>query len=188
MAYSRTTLPLQQNGIYHLFGRGVGKEKVFKEEKDYLHFLEVVSIKLLPLSEIYAYCLIPNHYHFMLKVVDEPILFSRAIGEMGVSYAKWFNNKYHRMGGLFISPYKRISLDSDREIAWIPWYIHRNPMHHGLTLNWEQYQWSSYSAYVTGRPSKLNTSFLLDFYGGLPALVKHHRANAAKWTGEDLEG
>jgi hypothetical protein len=92
------------------------------------------------------------------------------------------------MGGLFISPYKRIALGSDREIAWIPWYIHRNPMHHGLTTNWEQYQWSSYSAYVTGRPTKINTSFLLDVYGGLPGMVKHHQANAARWSGEDLEG
>ena len=188
MAYSRTTLPLQQNGIYHLFSRGVGKERVFKEDKDYTHFLEIVSKKLVPLTEIYAYCLIPNHYHFMLKVIEEPFLVSKAIGELGVSYAKWFNIKYDRMGSLFMSPFKRIVLAGDREIGWIPWYIHRNPMHHGITNDWENYQWSSYTAYITGKPTKINTSFLLGFYGGLAAMVSHHKANAVHWLGEDLEG
>jgi putative transposase len=187
MAYSRTTLPLQQSNIYHLFSRGVGKDKVFREEKDYGHFLEIAGKKLLPLTEIYAYCLIPNHYHFMLKVLAEPILVSKAIGELGVSYAKWFNIKYSRMGALFMSPFKRIALCSDREIAWIPWYIHRNPMHHGLTNDWANYPWSSYSAYVTGKPTRIHTSFLLDFYGGLPAMIKHHEGNANLWMGEDLE-
>jgi putative transposase len=124
----------------------------------------------------------------MLKVVAEPIMVSKAKGELGVSHAKWFNVKYCRMGALFMSPYKRIMLASDREIGWIPWYIHRNPMHHGLTMDWANYPWSSYGAYVSGKPTRINTSFLLNFYGGLPAMIRHHTANAALWTGEDLEG
>ena len=188
MAYSTTTLPPQQHVIYHIYSRGAGNDKIFRQEPDYLRFLKVMGEKLCPVSEIYAYCLIPNHYHLMLKVTAEPILFSRAIGEMGVSYAKWYNKKYGRMGPLFMSPYKRKQLHDYSYLAWIPWYIHRNPLRHGLTLDWENYKWSSYPTYMGDGPTRLTRGFLLNLYGGREAMQQHHRANASLWLGDDLEG
>ncbi|TAD88162.1 MAG: hypothetical protein EAY75_05545 [Bacteroidetes bacterium] len=187
MAHSKYTAAIETNIIYHVYNRAIGQAQSFLEDADYHRFLGTISSKLLPVSEIYAYCLLSNHYHFMLKVTSQPLHFSKAMGELGVSYAKWFNQKYSRQGALFISPFKRLALASDIELAWLPWYIHRNPLHHGVTQHWADYKWSSFSAYATGKPTKLNTNFLLDFYGGRDKMVRHHAANDALWRGESFE-
>jgi hypothetical protein len=187
MAHSKYTVPVETNTIYHVYNRAIGQEQSFLEDDDYHRFLGTISSKLLPVSDIYAYCLLPNHYHLMLKVTSEPLRFSKAMGELGVSYAKWFNQKHSRKGALFISPFKRLVAKSDIELAWLPWYIHRNPMHHGLTPHWAEYKWSSFSAYATGKSTKLKTDFLLEFYGGRDKMVRHHAANDALWRGDFFE-
>jgi putative transposase len=187
MAYSATTMPMEKGHIYHICSRAVGNEQIFRQEEDYHCFLGVIGEKLLPLSEIYAYVLLSNHYHLMLKVLADPLPVAKAMGEIGGSHAKWYNHKYKRKGGLFISPYKRRDVSADADLAWTPWYIYRNPLHHGITKDWRGYKWSSFQAYASGKPSRLNTSFLLDFFGGLDKMIAHHALNAEGWEGVEVE-
>lgn len=65
---------MESDKFYHLFNRTNNKELLFKEEENYFFFLDRVKIYIIPIADIYAYCLLPNHFHFVLKVKEEKVL------------------------------------------------------------------------------------------------------------------
>jgi REP element-mobilizing transposase RayT len=167
---------------YHVYNRAVGNELLFHTDNDYLKWIDCIKKYILPLSEIHAYCLLPNHYHLLLKIHDtcDGILFSKNMADAANSYAKWFNLIHKRKGSLFMRPFKRIQVTDNNYLLWCLWYIHRNPMHHHYTKNWDEWKYSSYSAYLSGKPSLITTSFMIDVFGGLDVLIKHHSIQAGE--------
>lgn len=133
------------------------------------------------LVEVLAFCLMPNHYHLLLKerVVEGIPLFMK---KLGGGYAKYFNIKYERTGTLFERRYKAILIKSDAHFLHIPYYIHLNPLdlrfpewRNGELKNrreavkfLENYRWSSYPDYIGKKnfPSVTQREFLLRFFKG----------------------
>ena len=148
MPVARNTLPIVQDGIYHIYNRAIGNEKLFSSKTDYRKFLDYIKEFVLPHVSVYAYCLLPNHFHFLLQVNSIAMKFSKSMSDACNKYAKNSNTKYNRRGGLFIRPFKRKLIEDDAALAWITWYIHHNPLHHGLTKDWQNWPWSSYKAYT----------------------------------------
>lgn len=186
MSYTSTTLPIETGRIYHVYNHAVGNENLFRNQNDYLRFISDWQKRMPGIADVYAYCLLPNHFHMMLKVIAPPKQFSDAFGVVCNAYSKYYNNKYRRMGSLFVKPFKRRIADSDKELAWIPWYIHRNPLHHKFFLDWEQYEWSSFREYVAGESVMVTFDYLLNFYGGLDAMIAHHKMNELHWNSKGL--
>ena len=186
MSTSAHTTTIEQHRLYHVFGHSVGHEQLFKKDDDYERFLDVCNKRISPAADFYSYCLLSNHFHFYLRVNQEAKLFSKAMSDAFNSYARYFNTKYSRMGSLFVKPFKRRLAEAAADIIWLPWYIHRNPLHHGLPVDWRSYRWSSYGSYVKGMPSIVKPDWLLQQYGGLKALIDHHELNASSWE-ENLE-
>ena len=113
---------------------------------------EILS-KLPKLVDIICYCLIPNHYHFMLKqIADNGI--SKFMHKLADSYGLYFNKKHNRSGSLFQGPFKEIHIKKDSYLLWLSGYINGNPEIHKIAKA-ENYKWSSYQDYLGKRNGNL---------------------------------
>lgn len=131
------------------------------------------------LIEIWAFCLMPNHYHLLVKPLlkDSLPLFMK---KLNMGYAKYFNNKYRRTGALFEGKYKSIIIEEHSHFLYLPYYIHLNPLdltmpewrdgkiksHKKATEHLENYRWSSHLDYIGKKnfPSVTQRKYLLDFF------------------------
>lgn len=137
-----------ESGIYHVMFRGINKQDVFLNKRDYLKLLEIIiKIKEKKQFELYAYCLMSNHVHLVIKekeLRDISDIMKRIIGE----YTQWFNYKYERTGGLMENRYRSQNVETDEYFMHLVRYVHQNPVKAGLVSNIADYQWSSYSNYL----------------------------------------
>ena len=156
----------QKNSYYHVYNRGNRKQKIFLQYRDYKRFLERMrEYKDKFEITILGYCLMPNHFHFLLKQeTNTPI--SLFMLRLGTSYAKYFNIKYNEVGSLFQGRFKAKLIDSDEYLLQVSRYIHRNPISiltPGVEL--ALYPWSSYAAYIDGKRNNLvDPSYILNYF------------------------
>jgi REP element-mobilizing transposase RayT len=142
--------------------RGINRQIIFEEDDDYLKFIQTLQkYKEISEYEIYAYCLMDNHVHLLLKVGKEPLeqLMRRVCG----SYVYWYNTKYQRIGYLFQDRFKSEVVEKDNYFLAVLRYIHQNPLKAGLVSSIEQYRWSSMVEY-TNIPKVVDTSFALSLF------------------------
>ncbi len=129
-------------GIYHVMLRGVNRQSIFEEPADYERFLEtLLEVKLISGFKLFAYCLMTNHVHLLMKEENEPL--SQIFRRIGVRYAAWFNQKYDRCGHLFQDRFKSEPVESDAYFITVLVYIHQNPVKAGLCTFSSGYKWSS---------------------------------------------
>lgn len=166
--------PLIPGEYYHVYNRGINGEPLFREERNYPYFLKLYAKYIEPVAETYAYCLLNNHFHLLVRIkeiapVSEtgPILDpSRQFNNWFIAYAKAFNKAYQRTGGLFESPFKRKRVDSDRYFTYLVAYIHRNPQKHGFVDDFRTWPYSSYRAILSSKPSRIQRAVVLDWFAG----------------------
>jgi len=157
--------------IFHVYNRGVEKRVVFLDGADWMRFtaslvvfnskdatdpnahrlMEVSLPSLRPkkdeqLVELMAYCLMPNHYHLMLRPRIEHGL-TEFMRKLGTGYTNYFNLKYNRVGALFQGKFKSRFVETDAHFNWLPHYIHCNPFD-GSETSITAYPWSSYQEYA----------------------------------------
>lgn len=127
---------------YHIFNRGVNKQNIFIDEDDYRQFLkrlkitlgllpaQFVKIRIKPLPQntfsILAYCLMPNHFHMLIRQNDE-LGINKLISKLCTSYSSFINAKYDRVGTLFQDRFKAKLVDNDEYAKNVSAYIHNNP-------------------------------------------------------------
>lgn len=169
-----------ENGHYHIYNRGVEKRNIFKDEQDYRVFLHLLKTLLSPLSkefrhplsevtgfnpvrfrpllktlhgevELLAYCLMPNHFHLLLKQTTRSGM-SDLMRRLSTAYSMYFNKKYRRVGHLFQGIYKAAYVDEDSYLLHLSRYIHLNPLELALTgfnlVKATEYPYSSYAYYL----------------------------------------
>ena len=157
-----TPREISERGYYHLILRGNGKQIIFEDRSDYIHFLN----NLKQYSEehkiaINAYCLMENHVHLLVCAGDQniPMFMKRLAG----NYALWFNRKYQRTGHLFESRYTSKAIHGDDYLCTVFRYIINNPQDKNICPAAE-YPWSSYRSY--GHPkSFVDTKILMELIG-----------------------
>jgi len=139
---------------YHLYNRGSNYQPIFHERENYLYLLRQIR-KYLPDTaiEMVAYCLMPNHYHFLvhLKVDDLSSLLQPVL----VSYSKSFNRRYGRAGPLFQGPFRAAHVDRNEYLLHLSRYIHRNPVAAGLVASAQEWEFSSYPEFIGLRSGTL---------------------------------
>lgn len=97
--------------------------------------------------EIVCYCLMPNHFHFLVKqLIDGGI--TEFISKLSNSYTKYFNIKYRRVGPLLQGEFKSVLVESNEQLLHLSRYIHLNPLVSGLVKDLKDYPWSSYPEYI----------------------------------------
>jgi len=143
-----------KRGFYHIFNRGHNKGKIFNDQSDY----EVLLLRLTKLLEegdwsIYSYCLMPNHYHFLIEEKNIPV--AKFVSRLFTSYSIYFNKKYHRFGYLFQDRYKSKIIQKEKYFLTVSRYIHLNPFYSGLTDKPEEYRYSSLGEYTDNGKRKI---------------------------------
>jgi len=133
-------------GIYHIMLRGNERKNIFIDEEDKGKFIKIVFKKKADEAfKLYAYCIMDNHLHLVIKEQKEPI--SRIVKKITTSYAYYFNNKYKRVGHLFQDRYKSETIEDEPYLVSVIRYVHNNPEKAEITKK-EKYKWSSYSNYI----------------------------------------
>lgn len=168
----------EPGGYYHVYNRGVEKRIIFCDEADYKTFLGYLKLYLtkpnlqglalkdedghtispsrVPRNfvddlELHAYCLMPNHFHFLLRQNNEKTM-AEFMHSLMMKYVMYFNKKYQRVGSLFQGRYKCVRIESEQQYTYVSKYIHRNPVDilptgpgpEGL----REYKYSSYQNYL----------------------------------------
>jgi REP element-mobilizing transposase RayT len=151
-----------------------------------------------PIAETFAYCLLPNHFHFALRTRTEeeqeayhreqigpflengPIFKlrdpSRAFNNLFIAYSRAFNKATNRTGALFERPFERKIVDNHRYLMTLIAYIHHNPQKHGFVDNFRDWPWTSYGAVLSDKPTKLNRDEVLAWYDGRSHFIDAHAA------------
>lgn len=149
-------------GIYHVMLRGINRQIIFEDNEDYQKYLQTLKeFQGKSGYEIYAYCLMDNHIHLLIKETSEDlgIVFRR----LGASYVYWYNWKYGRRGHLFQDRYKSEIVEADNYFLTVLRYIHQNPYKAGIVKNISDYPWSSYREYIR-EPRVCNVEFGLNLF------------------------
>ncbi len=177
--------PLLYSQYYHVYNRGNNGEILFLEERNYHYFLKLYAKYLEPVVETYSYCLMPNHFHMLVRVLDPPdecqssedlhsLQASRAFSNLFSTYTKAINKAYSRTGSLFEKPFKRIWVDSDDYFATLVVYIHRNPQNHGFVVDFRDWPYSSYRAVLTSALTRVRRSDVIEWFGNQQDFVSAH--------------
>ncbi len=133
--------------VYHVMNRGGSRQKIFADNQDYEAFVKTVGeIHERWGVEVYAHCLMGNHYHLCLCTPEGNL--SRVMRHLDGLYTQRFNRLRRRDGALFRGRYKAIVVDKDAYLAEVVRYIHLNPIGAGLVREPEAYLWSSHRFYL----------------------------------------
>jgi len=183
----RRKIFLKKDYYYHVYNRSVDRIPIFTQKRDYLRTLDVISyyqFKNTPLPfsrfqslesskkttiitrlqkkedfliDIICYCLMPNHFHFLLKQKHKHGI-KHFLRKIQNSYAKYFNLKYKRSGPLFQNRFQAVLIEDDQQLLHLNRYIHLNPYSSLIVKNKKEllnYRWSSLSEYL-GEEKKLS--------------------------------
>jgi REP element-mobilizing transposase RayT len=193
----------QEDQFYHIYNRGTEGITIFNDKEDYERFLQKMAYYLFPVWEVYAFCLLPNHFHLMARVrtEDEQQQLFQMLKQSQTgwkpfgqkydtfkllnpgsvwahcknSHTKYYNHKYERSGSLFEGKYRRKVVQDLGYFVRLISYIHLNPVRHGLRATYEDYPYSSYGSYLDNKPSILPKSKVLSWFGGVPGFEYIHQ-------------
>lgn len=178
-------IPFVNDQYYHIYNRGVEKRRIFENQRDYQRFLKTLTYyqlegpkpklshyfqyqnfqpnKAQKLVEIISYCLMPNHFHLLVKQLKNGGI-TDFITHLSLSYTKYYNTKYSRTGPLLQGQFKATLIESDEQLVHVSRYIHLNPLVSFLVKSLEKYPWSSYVEYVMGKPGICSKEEILGFF------------------------
>jgi len=189
----------EEGNIYHIYNHAVGDEDLFRSDFDYENFLFKYNYYFKNYFSTYAYCLMPNHFHFLCKVkpfeevkiylqnektkvakkvIDQELLFDDFIIDQMrrffSSITLKYNRRYDRKGSLFYKRFKRVIVKNETKLLYYLCYIHHNPIHHNFASDYSQWKYSSFSSYTKNLNSIIEKKEILDWIGGLNIFIENH--------------
>jgi REP element-mobilizing transposase RayT len=137
--------------FYHIYNRGAGRAPIFFNDQNFDYCLDLVAqYRHAYGASIIAYCLMPNHYHFLLRqVTDVPL--SKFVGVVFNAYVQAVNKQQERKGTLFADRFKHVWVDRDEYLIHLCRYIHLNPVLAHLVLRPDEWPFSSYREWTGQR-------------------------------------
>ena len=145
------------SGVYHVILRGVNKQQIFECTEDYQRFLNILRTLTVreqdesghrskPNCVVYAYCLMGNHVHLLIKESSETL--TQIMKRISSSYVYYYNHKYGRIGHLFQERFKSQPVGDWGYFLTLLRYIHQNPLKPRLVTSLREYRWSSWLEYI----------------------------------------
>jgi REP element-mobilizing transposase RayT len=191
--------PLHPDSYYHIYNRGVNGENLFKEERNYTYFLKRYDLYVSQVADTFAYCLLKNHFHILIRTrpekdlihlkkalpakgssfdsfeeIDFSKILSNAFASLFKSYAQSINKAHGRTGALFEEPFRRIEVKTESYFSLLVHYIHLNPQAHGFVDDFKDYPHSSYNSLVSEKETKLIRNEVLEWFGGRVNFTAFH--------------
>ncbi|HSH31805.1 MAG TPA: transposase [Candidatus Saccharimonadales bacterium] len=173
------------DGYYHIYNRGVARQPIFLDQQDYGYFTKLLVYYLTCYSweanlavsrrhgrapdqdlsrevKLISYCLMPNHFHLLIKQLSVDGL-TKLMKRVSASYALYFNHRHNRIGHLYESYCKAVSVLNSDQLAHASRYIHLNPK--SLGVNFRSYPYSNYQQIISGQATSwTDCSDLLDYF------------------------
>ena len=176
--------PLEPEHYYHIYNHANGFDNFFNDKYDYEKFLNGYIEYIVPICETFAYCLMPNHFHFFVQIKPESELIKVLKTIQGTqkvhcetisyrfshyfnSYAQSYNKKYQRQGSLFRRNFERKPVDTEKYFVNLVHYIHSNPVKDGFVKKIEQWESSSYNPLLSGSDTFLNKASVIEYFGNI---------------------
>jgi putative transposase len=174
---------------YHIYNRGNNRENLFREARNYDYFMRLYSKYVSPVVELYAFCLLRNHFHLLIRIHELEALrtirpftsIEEAQDYVSLQFSNWFstytksiNKAYGRSGNLFMRPFKRKRVESDRYFQQLVIYIHRNPQTHGLATDFRAWPYSSYGVLISDRKTVVRRAEVLAWFDGSHSFTAAH--------------
>lgn len=182
------TRNLRGNSYYHVYNQGTGEEEIFQDKQDYesfLHYLNIYTSSPMEVAARYpnldsrlknknlaeeislvAYCLMPNHFHLLLRQKAETAM-PKLLKQLTNAYTTYFNSRYKRSGGLMQGRYRAALIESEFLVIQMARYIHLDPVTAGLSLTPGEYSWSSFN-------NRSGSNELLNRFGSVAEWEKFH--------------
>lgn len=189
---------LTPNCTYHILNHANGFENIFVQDENYRFFLEKYRLYIRPVAETYAYCLLPNHFHLIVRIrkaaaieanfskvpnfgkVTEEFI-SKQFSKLFSCYTQSFNKVNNRRGSMFIKNFKRELIDHREYFEAAVVYTHRNPVHHGFCTRYEDWGYSSYNEAKANKSDTIETEKLLKTFGGFDNFIQTHQLSLEKY-------
>lgn len=178
--------PFEYGKTYHIYNRGNNHELLFKNQHDYNLFTKRMTKYLTPTCHIYAFCLLPNHFHMLFQFKEGkelPILYQlgrnkihRPFIQLFTSYVMIFNKRYNRSGSLFQEHLRRKVIPNENYFRQALLYIHLNPKKHLDYPTISSYPYSSYRFYLNpDLPCQIEKSFPIQLFDDLENFTYCHK-------------
>jgi putative transposase len=172
---------LEYGHYYHIYNHGAGNRDLFRKPENYEYFLGLYDKYISPVADTYAWVLMPNHFHLLLRIKEK----SEIVGYLNLTgfenlsglkplyqyfsnlfnaYTKAFNKYHETRGALFERPFKRKLIDNEYYLRQVILYIHNNPIHHGFCSHPLEYTWSSYHTCTSVKPTKLKRAEVIEWF------------------------
>jgi putative transposase len=148
---------LQVGNFYHIYNRGNDRQIIFFDRENYIYFLRLTREHLIGNGiDIVAYCLMPNHYHFLVYLREDKL--SNAMKSLSLAYTKAVNKRFERSGVLFQGRFQSILVSDGDYLVHLTRYIHLNPVKAGFVQHPREWEFSSYAEYAGLREGTLPTT------------------------------
>lgn len=189
-------IPLLPENYYHIYNHANGSDNLFLNPENYRYFLQRYATFINPIADTFAYCLMPNHIHFLIRIKAEPDLqkacqyktrsrkilleedipnyLSREFASLFSSYSQAFNRQNGRKGSLFMPNFKRKLVETEEYFTQLVYYIHANPVHHGFVKDLASWNYSSYHAFLSRKQTNLQRDEVLSWFGNVDSFKAFH--------------
>jgi REP element-mobilizing transposase RayT len=191
---------LEYGKIYHIYNKGNNHEDIFSTIENYKHFLNLYDNYITPVADTFAWCLMKNHFHFLVRIkeLDEIPLMTPETFRTGQTkkpnviytekkykpvnqfmhlcnaYAQDYNNRVDRCGTLFNASFGRKLIDNYQYFKRAVYYIHYNPVRHGFVKNMMDYPWSSYLTMISFKPTKIKRDVVIGWFNTVNEFIEYH--------------
>ncbi len=196
---------LEQDRFYHIYNHAVGNEQLFNSDNNYLFFLKLFKKYLLEYVDMYAYCLMPNHFHFIIKIKSEKeilnksivrggncptrvqnprrdgeassisLLISKQFSHLFNSYSQSYNKENKRKGSLFMNRFKRKEIDNKEYLVKLIHYVHFNPVLADLSSDISEWKYSSYNVIVDNSFTSIARNQVIEMFNDKYNFVFCHK-------------
>jgi putative transposase len=188
--------PLEHDRYYHIYNRGINSGAIFRENANYEHFLRLYAQHITPVADTFAWALMKNHFHFLVRIFaqdeigfikpkegKEHIVYTekkkynptQQFGNLFNAYTRAFNIPYQRTGSLLEAPFQRLQVTDERYFRQLVYYIHNNPVHHGVSESMMDYPWSSYLTIVSFKPTNLKREKVIGWFNSKSEFIEFHQ-------------
>jgi REP element-mobilizing transposase RayT len=194
---------LKPTQAYHIYNHANGSELLFKEKQNYKFFLDKYRKYISPVADTHVYCLMPNHFHILVRIKREEdiisafngsfarkynrlmpveekenlvsLFASKQFSNLFSSYTQAFNKTYDRMGSLFMKNFKRKIIEDDRHYKETVIYIHLNPVHHDFVNTPYEWPYSSYGILLSGKETWLKKDEVINSFDNVSSFETAHQ-------------